>query len=115
MNINWNRMRIFIKPGATDMRKQINGLSIIVEDELNKDSLSGNLFLFCNRRKHIIKSIYWDKTGFCLWQKRLECDRFPWPEETEEVLELSRQQLFMLLSGIDFFRKHKELHFKSVL
>ncbi|MBN1499003.1 MAG: IS66 family insertion sequence element accessory protein TnpB [Spirochaetes bacterium] len=115
MLINLNKVRIFLKPGTTDMRKQINGLSIIVEEELEFDPFSGHLFMFCNRQRKILKVIYWDKNGFCMWQKRLEKYRFPWPENSEEAVELSREELLMLLSGIDFFKAHKEIKYRTVL
>ncbi len=113
--LNLSNVRIFLRPGATDMRKQINGLSIIVEAGLNKNPLSGNLFLFCNRTRRILKILYWDKNGFCLWQKKLNRDKFPWPMNDADLLELNRDQLLMLLGGIDFFRQHKKLKFKSVV
>jgi transposase len=56
--------------------------------------------------------VYWDKTGFWLCQKRLEKDKFPWPEDENEAMELTVEQLQMLLSGIDFFKAHKELFYK---
>ena len=55
--------------GSTDMRKSINGLSLIVADHLERDVFSGHLFVFCNQSKTIIKILYWDRNGFCLWQK----------------------------------------------
>ena len=114
MKINWNKVRIFLKPGITDMRKQINGLSILAESEMNINPLSGNLFLFCNRSRQILKCLYWDNNGFCLWQKRLEIDKFPWPENEESVYELTEMELNMLLTGVDFFHKHKKLSFNSI-
>lgn len=131
--LNLSNVRIFLRPGATDMRKQINGLSLIVEAGLNKNPLSGNLFLFCNRTRKIVKILYRDKKGrllalhgiagisasvhvrFCLWQKKLNQDKFPWPMNDADILELNRDQLLMLLGGIDFFRQHKKLNFKSVV
>ena len=114
MKINLNNLRIFIKPGRTDMRKQINGLSAMVENEFKKDPMSGNLFLFCGRGRKNLKIIYWDKNGFCLWQKKLVFDKFPWPDETDQNFELTKQELEMLLSGIDFFHKHREVKFRKV-
>ena len=67
MILDWEKVRVFVKPGATDMRKQINGLSIIVAEELAMDPLDGSLFLFCNKQRRILKIIYWDRNGFCLW------------------------------------------------
>ena len=56
------------------MRKSINGLSIMVVDQLEMDAMSGQLFLFCNRYKEKIKVLYWDKNGFCLWYKRVRLE-----------------------------------------
>ena len=64
--------------GETDMRKSVNGLSLIVSDMLDLDPFSGHLFVFCNRRRNILKILYWDRNGFCMWYKRLEEDRFRW-------------------------------------
>jgi transposase len=114
MKINWNEVRIFIQPGITDMRKQINGLSIFVEEEMKEDPMSGHLYMFCNKNRKRLKILYWDRNGFCMWQKRLEQDRFPWPKNGDEVLEIKREELFMLLDGIDFFNAHKKLNFLQV-
>ena len=76
MIVDFSKVRIYIKPGATDMRKQINGLSIIVEEELKMDIFRGNMYMFCNRNRRILKILYWDRNGFCLWLKRLEKDKF---------------------------------------
>ena len=102
MIIKWDEVQIFIKPGPTDMRKQINGLSIIVDEDIKADPLTGNLYLFCNKNRRRMKILYWDRNGFCLWLKRLEDDRFPWPKNSDEVLEITKDQLVMLLDGIDF-------------
>jgi transposase len=70
MIIDWTRVRIFVRPGTTDMRKQINGLSIIAAEVMKKNPLDGNLFLFCNKGRRRMKVLYWDRNGFCLWMKR---------------------------------------------
>ncbi len=114
MILDWNKVRIFVKPGPTDMRKQINGLSIIVSEELEMDPFEGNLFLFCNRRKKILKIIYWDKNGFAMWMKNLEKDKFPWPMNLKEATEITQEQFSFLLQGIDFWNAHKELEYHSV-
>ncbi len=114
MIIDWKKIKIYIKPGPTDMRKQINGLSKIVQDELPYDLFSSSLFLFCSRNRTRLKIIYWDKTGFCLWLKRLEEEKFPWPVNETEAREITRGQLRMILSGIDFFHKHQKLSYKQV-
>ncbi len=111
---NPDSIRFFIKPGPTDLRKSINGLSMMAQDNLQQDPLSGNLFMFCNRRRNILKAVYWDRNGFCLWLKRLELERFPWPETSDEGMEITKEQFAWLLDGIDFFRAHKNLHFSSL-
>jgi len=115
MILDWAKVRIFVKPGATDMRKQINGLSMLVAEQLAMDPLDGSLFLFCNKQRRILKVIYWERNGFCLWLKRLEKDKFPWPAKREEATEISQQQFGFLLQGIDFWNAHKKLEYRSVL
>jgi hypothetical protein len=67
MQIDWKTVRIFIRPGVTDMRKQINGLSVITEEQMLQDPLNGHLYMFCNRNRRLLKVLYWDRNGFCLW------------------------------------------------
>lgn len=108
---------VFIATGSTDMRKSINGLSLLVADQMGRDPLSGHLFAFCNRRKDIIKILYWDRNGFCLWHKRLEKDRFHWPETREEVMSISHSELLFLLAGcsLDQCGKHKQLNYTEIV
>ncbi|MCK5734911.1 MAG: IS66 family insertion sequence element accessory protein TnpB [Spirochaetaceae bacterium] len=105
---------IYIRPGITDMRKQISGLTAVVQNELEKDPFTSALFLFCNRQRRILKAIWWDDNGFCLWQKQLIKDRFPWPADEEGVLEIGTDKLKMLLSGIDFWKAHTKLNYTKV-
>lgn len=114
MKINWEEVKIFIKPGPTDMRKQINGLSLIIQEELNHDPFTGNLYIFCSKNKRRLKVVYWDRNGFCMWLKRLEQDKFPWPGNREECREITEEQLDLLLDGINFFNAHKKLYFSAV-
>ena len=114
MIINLSTVKIFIRPGYTDLRKAINGLSAIVQTDMKEDPFSGSIYVFCNRDRRLLKAVYWDKSGFWLSQKRLEKEKFPWPDDAEAVQELNVQQLQMLLSGIDFFRAHKEIYYKKV-
>ena len=81
MTFDLSQAKIYIRPGPTDMRKQINGLSVIVESVMGFSPFSGNLFLFCGKTKAVLKVLYWDRNGFVLTQKRLEKDRFPWPKD----------------------------------
>ena len=114
MIIDLSRVRIYVRPGSTDLRKAVNGLSAIVQEDMGQDPFSGSVYLFCNRERKLLKAVYWDKTGFWLSQKRLEEERYPWPQTSDAVQELSSEELMMLLSGIDFFRAHKELYYKKV-
>jgi len=100
-----------------DFRRAINGLSILVAEELELDPFSAHVFAFCNRRRDQVKLLVWERNGFVLWQKRLEKDRFPWPREGEEaVLTVSGRELNWLLDGLDVFRlrPHGELAFSAV-
>lgn len=109
-----NNYRFYLKPGTTDMRKALNGLSVIIQNEMNRDIFEKSLFLFCNRQRKLIKVVYWDDTGFCLWQKRLEEEKFPWPETEEKAREISHDELLLLLKGIDLFKVHKKLKYKRI-
>ncbi|MEZ6855127.1 IS66 family insertion sequence element accessory protein TnpB [Halodesulfovibrio aestuarii] len=102
--------------GATDMRKAVNGLSMLVADHLDLDIFTGNFFVFCNRSRTIIKILYWERNGFCLWQKRLEKHRFAWPEQAEEVLEFSQRELRWLLDGLTpgQLKAHPDLYFEKL-
>ena len=92
-------LRVFLAPGFTDMRKSINGLSVLV-DNLELDPFSGHLFVFCNRRQNILKILYWDRNGFCLWHKRLEKHHFNWPRSIADVREIEPRSLGWLLDGL---------------
>ena len=106
--------QVYLAVGVTDMRKQINGLSIMVEQALSLDPFTGDLFVFCNRRRNMIKVLYWDKNGFCLWHKRLEKDRFKWPRTKQEVLLIGTRELDWLLEGLDFTVAHERLNYMAV-
>ena len=114
MIFDYSDYRYFIRPGKTDLRKGVNGLSIIVQNIMQNDPFSKSLFLFCNGQRKLLKIVYWDRTGFCLWQKRLEKNKFPWPETEDEAREIRFEELKMLLDGIDFFKAHKELSYSRV-
>jgi transposase len=109
--------RIFLALGSTDMRKAIDGLSILVQDRLALDPLSGHLFVFCNRRRNMIKILYWHRNGFCLWQKRLEKHFFSWPERAEQVMQIDPRQLGWLLEGLDISSLcgHERLNYSTMI
>ena len=114
MILDLRNIRVYIRPGYTDLRKAANGLTIIIQEEMKEDPFSGSVYLFCNRERRLLKAVYWDKTGFWLSQKRLEKEKYPWPDTPETVRELGGEELQMLLSGIDFFKAHKEVYYKKV-
>jgi transposase len=106
--------RVYLALGVTDMRKAINGLSILVEQAMGLSPFSGDLFVFCNRQRTIIKILYWDKNGFALWIKRLEKHRFKWPNAVEEVISIGSKELDWLLAGLDYTSAHKQLKYSAV-
>ena len=114
MNIDLSKVRIFIRPGKTDLRKAVNGLAVMIEQQMSGEVFSGNIYLFCNKERKLLKAIWWDRNGFWLSQKRLEQEKFPWPDTSEAVRELSSEEIMMLLNGIDFFKAHKTLYYKKV-
>lgn len=108
---------VYLHREAVDIRKSINGLAAIVETAMGLSSLSGAVYVFCNRRRDKLKVLYWDKSGFALWYKRLEEQKFAWPRKwPETVIELSEQQLHWLLSGYDITRlkPHRALQYQHV-
>ena len=105
---------IYLHRQFVDFRKSINGLSAIIDSELDLPVMSGNLFIFCNKAKDKLKILYWDKTGFALWYKRLEKDKFKWPNRTyEDCMELSEQQLSWLLEGYDMIG-HRAVTYENI-
>ena len=114
MTIDLSKQRVFIRPGSTDLRKAVNGLAVIIEQQMHGQVFSGDIYLFCNKPRTLLKALWWDKSGFWLSQKRLEQEKHPWPQEQSQVRELTAEQLSMLLAGIDFFKAHKALYYKKV-
>ena len=91
--------RILAYRHPVDMRKSFDGLVGLVQSALGENPLSGTLYVFSNRRRTYVKAVYWDRTGFCLFAKRLERGRFVLPNGTE-TFELSEQAFRLLLDGI---------------
>lgn len=116
MLLSSTRTKVYLALGNTDMRKAINGLSILVQESMELDPFSGHLFVFCNRKRNIIKILYWDRNGFCLWSKRLEKHFFRWPESSEEVMKIDQRELMWLVDGLEINQQkaHERLSY-SVL
>ena len=96
------RTKVWLAAGVTEMRKGFNGLSALAEKVLDQDPFSGHLFVYRGRRGDLVKVIWWDGQGACLFSKRLEKGRFVWPSPTTGKVSMSPAQLSMLLEGIDW-------------
>jgi transposase len=109
--------KVFLALGSFDLRKSIDGLSIMVSDRLSQDPFSGHVFVFCNRKRTIIKLLCWDRNGFWLCQKRLEKQRFCWPSAEKEVMELGIRELSWLLDGLDLGKTkgHSEEKYSTIM
>lgn len=113
--------KILLYVGRVDFRKSIDGLAAIAEVSMGVSPFSDTLFVFVSRCKRRMKVLYWDRTGFALWQKRLEKERYCFPRSMHKLVEpttmsLSQSQLEMLLEGIDVFKikPHASLSFTCV-
>lgn len=93
-------VRIFVAVEPADLRKGFDSLCGMVRQTLKRDPLSGHLFVFANKSRQRIKILFWDRTGFVLWHKRLETGLFQFPSAEETTLEVEPAQLTMLLDGI---------------
>ncbi|MFD3389497.1 IS66 family insertion sequence element accessory protein TnpB [Alteromonas macleodii] len=113
-------MKMFVEPAdiylymdIVDFRKSINGLIVVVEQDMNLNPFRDALFVFRNKKRDKVKILYWDKTGFALWYKRLEKHRFKWPVDANlKQMNMSEQQLQWLLSGYDVIG-HQPLHYNA--
>ena len=99
--------RIWLAAGVTDMRRGFNTLAAQVQHVLKEDPYSGHMFVFRGRRGDLMKIIWWDPQGACLFTKRLERGRYVWPAAKDGKVNLSPSQLAMLLEGIDWRRPQK--------
>lgn len=109
---------IYLYTEAIDFRKGINGLATVVQEQMNLDVFDPALFVFCGRHRHTLKILYWDHTGFALWYKRLERDKFVWPKKSSKsTWTVSHEQLRWLLDGYDIFkmRPHETLRYEKIV
>lgn len=97
-----SQTKVWLAAGVTDMRKGVYGLSMLAEKVLRADPYSGHLFVFRGRRGDLIKVIWRDGQGACLFSKRLERGRFVWPSPAASKVSVTPAQLSMLLEGIDW-------------
>ena len=114
-----NPQQVYLVTGFTDMRKSINGLSVIVAEQLDLDPLSQAWFVFCNKQRDKLKILFWDTNGFWLYYRRLEQGRFQWPQchEYPSAMSIETRQLQWLLSGLQVNNqtRHKTLTGLSVI
>jgi transposase len=95
-------VRIFLCVPPADMRRSFDGLAAMTEEVIGQSPLSGHLFVFRNRRGDRVKILYWDRSGYCLWYKRLEEGTFRFPAGDGRRLEVDASRLALVLEGIDW-------------
>jgi len=108
-------LKVYVHREAVDFRMGINGLSILVEQAMGLDHAAAAVFVFGNRRRDRIKILGWHRNGFWLLQKRLEADRFFWPDQ-QPVVTLTVEQLHWLLEGVNLaaVRKHPQRNYTRI-
>ena len=108
------QQRYFLYRGATDMRKGFNGLSGLVRQNIKHELLSGDVFIFINKRRNRIKLLVWDRNGFVVWYKVLECGTFELPQVSGLTMELSWTNLQLLLEGIEIKSAKRRKRYQKV-
>lgn len=105
---------VFLAIKPIDMRKSFDGLSVYVQSFLQMNPLSDGVFIFRNKTGDKVKLMYWQRNGLVIVYKRLEQGRFKWPKVSDETMSLTRQELELLLDGIDLskLKRFPELHFE---
>jgi transposase len=103
---------VYIACGYTDLRRGIDGLAGLVQEQFRLDPFTNTLFLFCGRRRDRIKALYWEGDGFVLLYKRLETGSYQWPRTNEEAQEISPQQYRWLMEGlaVEQPKAHREVN-----
>jgi len=105
-------VRIYLSSEPADMRRSFDSLAAMVRDGLGEDPLSGHLFVFRNRREDRVKILWWDRSGFALWYKRLEQGTFHFPSGEAARVRVNAAELALLLEGMDLrgARRRKRFH-----
>jgi len=96
-----SQVRIWLYAKPTDMRRSFNGLAAMAKNVIGEDPLSGHVFVYINRRQTQIKILYFDRSGFCIWAKRLEEGRFNYNKSAGEKQALNCTQLKLIIEGIE--------------
>lgn len=108
---------VYLCTKFVDFRKRTPGLSILVEAVLNQSPFDAHLFVFCNKSRDKLRVLYWERNGFCLWEKALCDDRFYWPKKWDgPAAEITQQQLLFLIDGynIEKMKPHKDRKYSTV-
>lgn len=116
--LNINKVKsVYIAPGATDLRKSINGLSLMITDSFELAPFSNSLFVFCNRDRTRLKILHWEFNGFWLYYRRLERGKFNWPQTVSEVLQVNLSELKWLLEGFELRcgKRHQEVKERVII
>lgn len=117
MHPGCNIQQVYLCREPIDFRKSINGLSVLVEQELGLNPFGAAFYVFTNRQRNKLKVLYWHRNGFCLWLKRLEAERFAWPKDDESGTQVIGIKDFeWLLEGFDLWtnKPHKTLNYVAV-
>jgi transposase len=108
--------RVYLALGATDLRKSIDGLAVLVREGFELNPFSRCLFVFCNRKRDKLKILQWEHNGFWLYYRRLERGKFQWPKHSAQVMTISRRELNWLLDGLSLHqRAHPKVDARVVL
>jgi len=109
--------QVYLAVGATDLRKSVDGLAIIIQQSFQLDPFSRQLFVFCNRRKDKLKILEWEHSGFWLHYKRLEKGIFQWPEGNEQTIAVGERELRWLLDGLSIHQRgaHAEILERTII
>ena len=107
---------IFIYREFVDFRKGINGLCLVVQEEMNLNPLDNYLFIFCNNKRDKVKAIYWDFNGFAMWYKCLDSAKYKWPIHLDdEVIKINIKEMHKFLKGFNPWESgHKKLNFSHI-
>lgn len=108
-------VKIWLYTKATDMRKSYDGLIALAKNHLKEDPLSGHLFVFFNRQRNRVKILYFDRSGYCIWMKRLEAGRFHFRQDGTDKLALSWTQLKLILEGIQLEKISSKKRYRHAL
>lgn len=116
MLLNFSGVELLLCKQPIDMRKSIDGLVFLIQDQCGRHPGDGTVYVFFNKHRNKVKLLYWDRNGFCLWYKRLEKERFRVPETSEAMHVISWEEFRWLMDGLDLrkvrgFKKLKYQHF----